>query len=132
MLVSNPGGIDAAIVEFPVYSTDPGQVKLLQQEIEGLRHGADEDITATSGGIIAITVMDSITDRQTESISATVAAVLVVLAVFFWVAVRQPALALIALGPIVLVLISVPGTIALLDFPYTIITSIITALTIGI
>ena len=132
VLVNNPDGIDAAIVEFPVYATDPGQVRLLQQEIEGLWHGADEDVTVTSEGIIGVTVMDSITDRQTESISTTVAAALVVLAVFFWVTVRQPALAFIAVGPIVLVLISVLGTMALLNIPYTIITSIITALSIGI
>ena len=55
-----------------------------------------------------------------------------VLALFFWVTVRQPALALIAVGPIVLVLICVLGTMALLGIPYTIITSIITALSIGI
>ena len=132
VLVNNPDGFDAAIVEFPVYATDPGQVRLLQQEIEGLWHGAHEDVTVTSEGIIGVTVMDSITDRQTESISTTVAAALVVLAVFFWVTVRQPALAFIAVGPIVLVLISVLGTMALLNIPYTIITSIITALSIGI
>ena len=132
VLVNNPDGIDAAIVEFPVYAADPGQVRLLQQEIENLWHGPDEDVTATSEGIIGVTVMDSITDRQTESISTTVAAALTVLAVFFWVTVRQPALALIAVGPIVLVLISVLGTMALLNIPYTIVTSIITALSIGI
>ena len=57
---------------------------------------------------------------------------MIVLAVFFWVTVRQPALAFIAVGPIVLVLIWVLGTMALLGIPYTIITSIITALSIGI
>jgi len=132
VLVNNPDGIDAAIVEFPVYATDSRQTRLLQQEIESLWRGADEDITATSEGIIGVTVMDSITDRQSESISTTVAAALVVLAVFFWVTVRQPALALIAVGPIVLVLIAVLGTMALLNIPYTIVTSIITALSIGI
>ena len=94
VLVNNPDGIDAAIVEFPVYATDSRQTRLLQQEIESLWRGADEDITATSEGIIGVTVMDSITDRQSESISTTAAAALVVLAVFFWVTVRQPALAL--------------------------------------
>ena len=50
-----------------------------------------------------------------------------VLAVFFWLTVRQPALAFVAVAPTVLVLTSVLGTMALLDIPYTIITSIITA-----
>ena len=92
----------------------------------------DDTITATSESIISVTVTDAITERQTELISATIAAAFTVLAVFFWVTVRRPALALIAVGPIVLVLISVLGTMALLNIPYTIITSIITALSIGI
>ncbi len=132
LLVNNPDGIDAAILHFPSYVTDPKQTRLLQQEIEDLWFGEDDNITATSESIISITVTDSVTARQTESISTTIAAALIVLAVFFWVTVRQPALALIAVGPIVLVLISVLGTMALLNIPYTIITSIITALSIGI
>jgi len=55
-----------------------------------------------------------------------------VLAVFFYLTVRQPALAIVAVGPIVLVLICVLGTMALLGIPYSLITSIITALSIGI
>ena len=45
---------------------------------------------------------------------------------------RQPALGIVAVGPIVFVLICVLGTMALLGIPYTIVTSIITALSIGI
>ena len=132
LLVNNPEGIDAAILHFPAYVTDPAQTRLLQGDIENLWFGEDDNITATSESIISITVTDSVTARQTESISSTIAAAVIVLAVFFWVTVRQPALALIAVGPIVLVLISVLGTMALLNIPYTIITSIITALSIGI
>ena len=75
---------------------------------------------------------DAITERQTEAISVTIVVALSVLALFFWVTLRQPGLAVIAVGPIVLVLISVLGTMALLGIPYTLITSIITALSIGI
>ena len=132
LLVNNPDGIDALLVRFPAYSGDPAQTKLLQEDVEGLWFGDDEAITATSESIISVTVTDSITERQTESITTTILAALTVLAVFFWVTVRQPALAIIAVGPIVLVLISVLGTMALLGIPYTIITSIITALSIGI
>ena len=59
----------------------------------------DDTITATSKSIISVTVTDAITERQTESISATIAAALTVVAVFFWVTLRRPALALIAVGP---------------------------------
>lgn len=132
VLVNNPGGLDAALLHFPAYVTDPKQTRELQQDIENLWFGEDDDITVTSESIISITVTDSVTARQTESISTTIAAALIVLALFFWVTVRQPALTFIAVGPIVLVLISVLGTMALLNIPYTIITSIITALSIGI
>ena len=132
LLVNNPEGMDAAILHFPAYGTDPAQTRLLQRDIENLWFGGDDNVTVTSESIISITVTDSVTARQTESISTTIAAAVIVLAVFFWVTVRQPALALIAVGPIVLVLISVLGTMALLNIPYTIITSIITALSIGI
>ncbi len=82
--------------------------------------------------IVSFAVTDAVKDGQTQSISTTVALAVGVLAIFFWLTVRQPLLAIIAVGPTFLVLISVLGTMALLDIPYTIVTSIITALSIGI
>ena len=105
---------------------------MLQEEIEALWFGDDDAITATSVAIISLTVTDAITDRQTEAIGSTVLVALAVLGIFFWVTIRQPALAIIAVGPIVLVVIWVLGTMALLGIPYTLVTSIITALSIGI
>ena len=132
LLVNNPQGIDAILLQFQSYGGDTQATKVLQGEIEALWAGEDDAITATSESIISITVTDSVTARQTEAIATTVAAALTVLALFFWVTLRQPALAIVAVGPIVLVLICVLGTMALLGIPYTIITSIITALSIGI
>ena len=131
-LVNDPEGIDSILLQFPAYTGDPEATKLLQRDIEALWFGDDDAITATSESIISFTVTDAIRDRQTDSIVTTIAAALTVLAVFFWLTVRQPALALIAVGPTVLVLISVLGTMALLGIPYTIVTSIITALSVGI
>ena len=131
-LVNNPDGIDTILLHFPTYTGDPGGTKILQEEIEAFWFGDDSAITATSESIVSVTVTDSITARQTEAISTTIIAALVVLGIFFWVTLRQPALAFIAVGPIVLVLISVLGTMALLDIPYSLVTSIITALSIGI
>ncbi len=132
ILVNDPNGIDAILFQFPAYAGDPGATKTLQEDIEALWFGDDDAITAASETIISITVTDSITERQTEAISTTIAMALTVLAVFFWVTARQPALAVIAVGPIVLVLISVLGTMALLGIPYSLVTSIITALSVGI
>ena len=132
LLVNNPQGIDTMLIQFPAYSGDSALAKELQGDLEALWLGDDEAITATSESVVAVTVTDAITDRQTEAISATVAVALGVLAVFFWITVRQPALAVVAVAPIVLVLIWVLGTMALLGIPYSLVTSIITALSIGI
>ncbi|MCY3690615.1 MAG: MMPL family transporter [Chloroflexota bacterium] len=132
LLVNDPSGLDTMLIQFPAYSGDAALAKEIQGDIEALWFGDDEDITATSESIIAVTVTDAITDRQTEAISATVAIALGILSIFFWMTLRQPAFGLIAVGPIVLVLIWVLGTMALLGIPYSLITSIITALSIGI
>ena len=131
-LVNDPNGIDTILLQFPGYTGDPEATRKLQGDVEALWLGGDDAITVTSESIISFAVTDAIRDRQTESISTTVAVALGVLAIFFWLTVRQPALALVAVGPTVLVLVSVLGTMALLDIPYTVITSIITALSIGI
>ena len=131
-LVNDRDGIDAMLLQFPAYSDDPAATAVVQEEIEALWSGDDDAITATSESILAVEVTDQITARQTEAISTTIAIALGILAIFFWVTLRRPTLGIIAVGPIVLVLIWVLGTMALLDIPYTLITSIITALSIGI
>ena len=132
LLVNNPDGIDTMLLQFPTYLGSPAQTRTLQEDIEDLWAGDDSAITATSGNVVAMAVTDQITNRQTEAIGTTIAVALGILSIFFWVTLRQPSLGIVAVGPIVLVLISVLGTMALLNIPYTLITSIITALSIGI
>ncbi len=132
VLVNNPDGVDAILLQFPAYSDDREGATVIQEEIEALWFGDDDSITALSLSIQSVTVTDLITSRQTEAISTTVAAALGILVLFFWVTLRRPVLGFVAVGPIVLVLIWVLGTMALLDIPYSLITSIITALSIGI
>ncbi len=131
-LVNNPEGIDTMLLQFPTFQDDPAEARMLQADIEALWQGDDSAVTVTSETVVAVTVTDQIKSGQTEAIGTTIAVAFVVLAVFFWVTLRQPALGFVAVGPIVLVLISVLGTMALLGIPYTLITSIITALSIGI
>lgn len=132
LLVDNPHGIDAMLLQFPAYGGRAEPVRQLQDDLEALWVGDAEEITVTSDSIVQYAVSDSIADQQDEAVAATLVAALAVLALFFWITVRQPALALVAVAPIVLVLISVLGTMALAGIPYTTITSIITALSIGI
>ncbi len=132
LLINDPQGVDVMLLQFPIFLDDPEHTRTIQEDIEALWLGDDSAITAISDSIVSIAVTDQITDRQTEAISTTIAVALGILSIFFWLTLRQPALGLIAVGPIVLVLISVLGTMALLNIPYTLITSIITALSIGI
>ncbi len=131
-LVNNPDGADAILVQFPMLTGDIAGARQAQDELEALWRSDDQSITATSETILSKEVTDSITDRQTEAISITIAVALGILAVFFWVTQRQPSLAFVAVVPIVFVLIWVLGTMALLGIPYSNTTSIITALSIGI
>ena len=131
-LANNPDGVDTILLQFPASTGDPGASNRQQEDVEAVWAGDDGDLTVTSDSIISFVVTEAIRDRQTEAIGTTIAAALLVLVVFFWLTVRQPALAVIAVTPTVLVLISVLGTMALLGIPYTIATSIITALSIGI
>ena len=131
-LVNDPNGIDAMLLQYPSFLGEPEETRMVQGEIEALWQGDDTAVTATSDTIISVAVTDQITDRQTEAIGTTVAVALGILAIFFWVTLRQPALGVVAVAPIVLVLFCVLGTMALLDIPYTLITSIITSLSIGI
>ena len=131
-LINEPEGIDTMLLQFPIYFDDPGQTRVLQEEIEERWLGHDDAITATSGSIVSVAVTDQITGGQTQAISTTIAVALGILAIFFWLTLRQPALGIVAVGPIVFVLICVLGTMALLGIPYSLVTSIITALSIGI
>ena len=131
-LVNNPDGIDTLLVQFPAYTGEPEASRRLQEDVKAIWPGDDDAITATSETIISFAVSDSIRDRQTESIGTTVFVAIVVLALSFQLTVRQPLLSIVAVAPTMLVLFSVLGTMALLDIPYTLITSIITALSIGL
>lgn len=130
--INNRDGEDLMLLQFPIFNEDLKQLGILQSDLEGLWFGEDDNIIVTSLAIISLEVGNQITSRQSDSIGTTVAVALTILAIFFWVTVRQPALAIIAVVPIVFVLICVLGTMWLLDIPYSLITSIITALSIGI
>ena len=124
VLVEDPEGIDTTLLQFRAFSGDRERTEGMVEDIDGLWFGDDNAIAMTSQDIIVLTSSDEIRDRQTEAIITTIAAALGILTIFFWITLNQPALGFIAVGPIVLVLIWVLGTMALLGIPYTIITSI--------
>ena len=131
-LINNPDGIDVMLLQYPLFLDDQEKTKNIQDDIETLWQGDDAAVTTTSNEIVAVAVASQITEGQTEAIGTTVLVALGILCIFFWITLRQPALGVVAVGPIVLVLFCVLGTMALLGIPYTLITSIVTALSIGI
>ena len=132
VLVNNPDGADSLLIQFRALTGDQVRTAAMLEDINGLWFGGEDEFTATSGGIISLEIVEVITEGQTEAIVTTIAAALVILTIFFWVTQGQPALGFIAVGPIVLVLIWVLGTMALLGIPYNVVTALITALSIGI
>ena len=132
LLVDNPDGIDAILLQFPTFTNDPNKTKVLQEEVERIWFGDDDAITVTSESVTSVTLTEEMTSSQTEAIITAVAAALAILFVFYWITLRQPLLAFIAIGPIVLVLFWIIGTMALLGIPYTLVTATITALSVGI
>ena len=132
VLLDNPEGADSLLIQFRALSGDQQRTAAMLEDINGLWFGAEDEFTATSGAIISLEIVEVITESQTEAIVTTIAAALVILTIFFWVTQGQPALGVIAVGPIVLVLVWVLGTMALLGIPYNVVTALITALSIGI
>ena len=130
--VDNPTGDDTLLLKFQALSGDQERTKRMVADVEGLWFGDDEKMTPTSGGLVSLAVVGAMTDSQTASIVYTILAALVILVIFFWITEGRPALGFIAVGPIVLVLIWVLGTMALAGIPYNVITALITALSIGI
>ena len=130
--VDNPNGPDTLLIQFQALTGDQERAQRMIDDIEGLWFGREEELTPTSGEVVGIEVVNAMTDSQTASITTTIVAALVILTVFFWITEGRPALGFIAVGPIVLVLFWVLGTMALFGIPYNVITALITALSIGI
>ncbi len=130
--VVNQNGIDAIVIQFEALTGQQDRTEEMVRDLDGLWFGDRDQLTATSGEITGLEVTSAMIDSQTESIVITMAAALIVLGIFFGLTEGRPSLAVIAVGPIVLVLVWVLGTMALLGIPYNVVTALITALSIGI
>ena len=130
--VDDPNGPDTLLIQFQALTGDQERAERMVDDIQGLWFGKEEEITSASDEVVGLEVVNAMTGSQTASITTTILAALIILCLFFWITERRPALGFIAVGPIVLVLVWVLGTMALLGIPYNVITALITALSIGI
>lgn len=132
VLVNDPAGDDTMLLRFSAATTDNVQTQALLDDLQDLWFGAEEEVQVSSARIRSLEILQSVAELQTAAILTTIAAALIVLAAFFWATDREPVLAVIAVVPVVVVLIWVLGTMALLRIPFSPVTSLITALCIGI
>ncbi len=130
--VDNPHGADSLLMKFQALTGDQARTERMVDDVNGLWFGDHETLIPVSDEIVALEVVNAMTDSQGASIITAILVALIVLVIFFWITEGRPALGFIAVGPIVLVLIWVLGTMALLRIPYNVITALITALSIGI
>ena len=130
--VNNPDGTDALLVQFQALRGDQERAGRMVDDIYGLWFGDEAEITVTSAEVVGLEVVSLMTESQTSSIATTILAALIILCIFFWITEGRPALGFIAVGPIVMVLLWVLGTMALVGIPYNVVTALITALSIGI
>ena len=130
--VNNPNGPDTLLMTFQALTGNQARTERMVDDVKALGFGDDSELTPTSGDVLGIEVVNTMTNNQTTSILGTILAALAILVIFFWITEGRPALGFIAVGPIVLVLIWVLGTMTLLGIPYNVVTALITALSIGI
>ena len=130
--VDNPNGPDTLLIQFQALTGDQDRAGRMVEDINGLWFGDEDELTVTSAQVVGLEVLNAMTGSQTASIAVTALAALIILSIFFWVTEGRPALGFIAVGPIVMVLFWVLGTMTLLGIPYNVITALITALSIGI
>ncbi len=123
---------DLTLLQFDASTNDTEATRDLVDDIDGLWLGDDEQIAPVSGQIIGLVVSDSLASNQLGSIVFTMVAALIMLTVYFAGTEFRPMLAVLCVGPILLVLTWVLGTMVLLGYSYNVITAMITALSIGV
>ena len=130
--VVDPDGPDLALVQYDAFTGDQDRTEQMVDDVEGLWFGDDDQITLTSGDVLALVVTEAMAETQTVTIAITVISALIVLMLFFGITLVKPMLSVIAVLPIVLVLLWVLGVMSFVGIPYNVVTALITALSIGI
>ncbi|WP_052667987.1 efflux RND transporter permease subunit [Nitriliruptor alkaliphilus] len=90
------------------------------------------DTSVASDGILIATVMDELRASQISGLAITLLASMAILALAFWVRVREPLLGVLAIVAVGIVVAWTLGLMALVGIPFNVMTAVVSALAIGI
>jgi uncharacterized protein len=116
-------------------SVEQDEAEQLRTEVSaalGPVEDADVEVVVTSQQLVQASVSEEIEEAQLQAIGIALAAVMVLLALFFGVRRRQPLIGVLTVLPVGFVLASTFGMMALTDIPLNPVTATLAALSIGI
>lgn len=90
------------------------------------------EVSVASDGILIDTVMDELRASQISGLAITLLASMAILALAFWVRVREPLLGVLAILAVGVVVAWTLGLMALVGIPFNVMTAMVSALAIGI
>jgi predicted RND superfamily exporter protein len=90
------------------------------------------EVSVASDGILIATVLDELRASQISGLVITLVASMAILALAFWVRVREPLLGVLAILAVAIVVAWTLGLMALVGIPFNVMTAMVSALAIGI
>jgi uncharacterized protein len=105
---------------------------------DGLVAAADDltglgyEVSVASDGLLIDTVLDELRSSQISGLGITLLASMAILALVFWVRVREPLLGVLAILAVGVVVAWTLGLMALVGIPFNVMTAMVSALAIGI
>lgn len=125
-------GPDRTILRVPVAVGGVAAARDLITGVEALWGGDASAITVTGGDAPIVLLTDELFASQAVSLVLTALAALAILVLYFGITRSRPSLGLITVAPIAVVVIWVLGAMWVLDISYNMVTTLISAITIGI
>lgn len=134
VLSRNDGAYDAALYRFRTTAGEADAGGLADQLNAAFEPSGDAglDAIATSNYIVSDLVVNKLRDSQVSSLVLTLSAALVLLVINFWFESRRPMLGVVTTLPVAMVVVWVFGFMALVGIAFGPVTSMVSAVGIGI
>ena len=131
---SDAGGYDAALYNYDTTAGESGAGDLADSLNAAFKPVAEASLAAiaTSGFIISDLIVTTLRDSQLSSLGLTLLAALLLLVINFWFESRRPMLGVVTTVPVAMVVIWVFGAMATVGIAFGPVTSMVSAIGIGI